>query len=181
MTHRLLMICALRPKRPVFPGGHAPDEPIAVLPRPTFTADRICCGHDPLTRRTAEALGLDAEPDPELAEIDLGSWRCRTLDDVAATDPAGFRCWATDPAAAPHGGESVVALLARIEGWLVELGRSSGRTIAIAPASVIKAGMLNALEAPATSYFRIDPEPLSSVILINDGRRWNLRVSPGRL
>lgn len=182
MTHRLLMICAHRPKRPVFPGGEAPDETEdGALPilRTPLRGERVWSGPDPITLRSATALGLTAEVRPELAEIAFGSWRGRTPEDVAQSDPAGFRAWTTEPSAAPHGGESVEALLERVGGWLAGCRAFSGRTIAVAPGSVIKACMLHALAAPPTSYLRIDIEPMSAVTLVSDGRRWTVRFPAG--
>lgn len=67
---------------------------------------------------TADALGLAATVDLGLADWDLGAWRGRTLDELAAADPAAVRAWLTEPGAAPHGGESLAALLARVTAWL---------------------------------------------------------------
>ncbi|MFC7052599.1 histidine phosphatase family protein [Hansschlegelia quercus] len=174
------MICALRSKRPVFPGDNGPDEGLSQSVRPSppvLSADRIWCGPDAITRRSAAALGLDAKVRAELSEIDFGSWRGRTLDDVAGADPGGFQSWTTDPSQAAHGGESIEALLTRAKRWLAECERLPGRTIAVAPASVLKACMLHVFDAPARSFFCIDVEPLSSVVLSSDGRRWALRVT----
>lgn len=180
MTHRLLMICAHRPKRPVFPGGDAADNledgALLLIPGAFLKAERFLSGPDPLTRRSAAALGLNAEVQPDLADIDFGSWRGRTLADVAQSDPDGLRTWIVDPSAAPHGGESVEALLARVGGWLAQCRNFSGRTIAVAPGSVVKACMLHALAAPAASYSRVDLEPMSSLMLVSDGRRWTVRL-----
>ncbi len=180
MTHRLLMICALRPKRPLFPARDDKDaiDDVAPLLPPAPRADRAWRGPDALARKTAAALGLDATITPELAEIDFGSWRGRTLEDVAGSDPDGFRSWIADPSTAPHGGESIEALLRRVGGWLADCGGSSGRSIAVAPASVVKACLLDVLAAPATSFARIDLEPLSRTAFVHDGRRWALRL-PG--
>lgn len=180
MTHRLLMICAYRPKRPVFPGGDILDniEDGALLPIPgsALRGERFWCGPDPITLQSATALGLDIDVRPELAEMDFGSWRGRTLQDIAQSDPDGLRAWTVEPSATPHGGESVEALLERVGNWLAGCTTLSGRTIAVAPGSVIKACMLHALGAPASAFRRIDIEPMSSVTLVSDGRRWIMRL-----
>ncbi|WP_081761471.1 histidine phosphatase family protein [Methylopila sp. 73B] len=180
MRHRLLMVCAQRPRQPVFPGDFGPVEiesrrPVRLsgsLPK----SDRVWCGPDALTRRSADALGVTAEVKTELAEVDFGSWRGRSIEDVAKSDPDGFRAWLSDPSVATHGGESTKALIDRVEGWLADCGRLSGRTVAIAPASVVKACLLLALKAPSTSFSLIDLEPLSRVTLVSDGRRWVFRT-----
>ncbi|WP_326810952.1 histidine phosphatase family protein [Streptomyces scopuliridis] len=76
-------------------------------------------------RRTAEALGLDAKPLPALAPCAMGRWQGRTLDEVAAAEPDALASWLADPAAAPHGGEPLLALLARAAHWLDTLGEAT--------------------------------------------------------
>ncbi len=55
---------------------------------------------------TAAALNLDAEVDPALSDINLGRWAGRTFGEVEAKEPEDISRWLTDPASAPHGGES---------------------------------------------------------------------------
>ncbi|MFC9651748.1 histidine phosphatase family protein [Streptomyces sp. NPDC056937] len=76
----------------------------------------------PRCRRTAEALGLHAKPLPALAPCAMGRWQGRTLDEVAAAEPDALASWLSDPASAPHGGESLLELLARTAHWLDALG-----------------------------------------------------------
>ena len=70
--------------------------------------DRALCGPEKRTRQTAELLGLAAETDSRLADLDCGRWRGDALDGV---EPAELAVWLTDPQRAPHGGESVVDLI----------------------------------------------------------------------
>ncbi len=63
---------------------------------------------------TAVALGLGGERVPQLDGLDVGRWRGRTLEEVAAHEPEAVARWLGDPAAAPHGGESVQDLCARV-------------------------------------------------------------------
>ncbi len=55
----------------------------------------------------------------------------------------------TDPDAAPHGGESLTGLLARVRGWLAEQAALDGTAIAITHGGVVKAAVTIALDAPA--------------------------------
>ncbi|MFJ2676158.1 histidine phosphatase family protein [Streptomyces sp. NPDC087525] len=80
----------------------------------------------PRCRRTAGALGLDARTLPALAPCAMGRWQGRTLDEVAAAEPAALASWLSDPASAPHGGESLLELLARTAHWLDTLGDGDG-------------------------------------------------------
>ncbi|MFJ1745872.1 histidine phosphatase family protein [Streptomyces sp. NPDC088116] len=75
----------------------------------------------PRCRRTAEVLGLDARPLAALAPCAMGRWQGRTLDDVAAAEPESVAAWLSDPAASPHGGESLLALHTRVGHWLDNL------------------------------------------------------------
>lgn len=113
---RLLLVChasTAATARAVFPGDEPLDEnglrrAAAAAPlgaRPAVRGPELRCA------RTAEALGLRAEPDPLLADCDYGRWRGRTLDEVGAAEPEALATWLDDPAAAPHGGEPVTALL----------------------------------------------------------------------
>ncbi|MFR9796545.1 histidine phosphatase family protein [Streptomyces sp. MS06] len=126
-------------------------------------------------RQTAAELGLDAEVETDLRELDLGSWHGRTLDELAAGEPEALAEWTTDPASAPHGGESVVRLCRRIGDWLDHLPGNAGRVLAVTPASVARASVVHALGAPPDAFWRIDVPPLTQVRLTGRNHRWNLR------
>jgi broad specificity phosphatase PhoE len=79
---------------------------------------RAVCSPARAAVETAAALGLAATVDAGLADWDLGAWRGRALDEVAADHPAEVAAWLGDPDAVPHGGESLTALLARVGDWL---------------------------------------------------------------
>jgi broad specificity phosphatase PhoE len=144
----------------------------ARLPR----ADRVLAGRERRARQTAAALRLDAEPCAELDDCDYGRWRGRTLADVAVEEPEQIAAWLSDPDAAPHGGESIVALLARIGAWL-DRARAHRSLIAISHPAVLRAAILHVLGAPATGFWRIDAGPLALLDLRHDGRRWALRAT----
>lgn len=121
-------------------------------------------------RQTAAALGLDAADDERLADLDTGRWRGLGLDEV---DLAELAAWTTDPATAPHGGESVLALVERVRGWLAE--RPVGRTVAVTHPAVVRAVLVTALAADPASFWRIDVPPLTTTSLHGLGGRWTLR------
>ncbi|QXE39139.1 histidine phosphatase family protein [Streptomyces sp. GMY02] len=128
-------------------------------------------------RRTAEVLGLDAKPLPDLAPCAMGRWQGRTLDEVAAAEPESVAAWLSDPAVAPHGGESLRTFHTRVADWLDTLGSETvagGRVIAVAEPDVIRAAAVHALGAGPGSFWRIDIQPLSAVELSGRGGRWNL-------
>ena len=126
-------------------------------------------------RQTAEALGLDATVAPELDECDFGAWRGRTLAELDSEDPVAVAAWIEDPAAAPHGGESLLAVLDRVRGWLDAHSGDGSRTIAVTHAGVIRAALVCALDAPAHAFWRFDVAPLSRTVLHAHDGRWTVR------
>ncbi|HEY2204814.1 MAG TPA: histidine phosphatase family protein [Pseudonocardia sp.] len=164
-------------------GGSAADGGVAAggevaagrgSARPVPRADRVCRAPSLRCGQTAEALGLDATPDDRLAGCDFGAWTGRTLEDVLAADPAGVTTWLDDPAATPHGGESLVRVLKRAGRWLDD--RAGERAVlAVVDATVIRALVVHALGAGPRSMWRVDISPLSRTVLVGEPGRWSLR------
>lgn len=98
-------------------------------------------------RETAAALGRNAKVEAALGDCDYGRWRGLALKDDRPREPDGFAAWLGDPVAAPHGGESLAALLERAGAWLAELLARDGATIAVTHASVARAAIVGALSA----------------------------------
>jgi broad specificity phosphatase PhoE len=94
-----------------------------------------------------------------IAEADYGRWSGRALEDVQREEPAAVEAWLGDLDAAPHGGESLGALLQRVAGWLAAQGARDGVVVAVAPASVVRAAVVAALGAPPEAFWRIDVAP----------------------
>jgi broad specificity phosphatase PhoE len=155
------------------------DEPLNALGQRQVDAttelgavDAAVCGPEQRTRQTAELLGLRVEIDAALADLDHGAWRGNVLGGVA---PAELAIWLTDPAGAPHGGESVVALVARVRRWLGTLAERRGRIVAVTHPAVVRAAILIALDAPPKSFWRIDVTPASRTVMHFRGQVWTLR------
>lgn len=127
-------------------------------------------------RQTAHAMGLDAGADAGLRDWDMGAWRGRSLATLHAEDPDALAAWRGDPAAAPHGGESLNALAARVAGWLGQVDMGAGHVVAVTHAAVVRAVLLAVLEAPPSAFWRLDVLPLSLTDLRTDGSRWTLRA-----
>ncbi len=127
--------------------------------------------------QTAAALGLEATADPALADIDLALWAGRSLAEIEAADAAGLKRWTNDPAAAPHGGESVDHLLRRVRRWLDERASDPGHVVAVTHAAVIRAAVVVALDAAPAAFWRIDVEPLCFASFRSRGGRWTFRLS----
>lgn len=134
---------------------------------------RELAGPEQRTRQTAQLLGLHAAAEPRLADLDYGDWRGQPMDCV---DPDSLRVWLTDPDAAPHGGESIVALVERVSGWLNSLSDNAIRTTAVTHPAVIRAALLVILDAPPKSFWRFDVAPVSRTVLHHKGESWTLRL-----
>ncbi len=126
-------------------------------------------------RQTAEALGLDAEPEPALSDLDAGRWRGRKLTAIANDAPEQLEAWITDPAAAPPGGESHLEVLRRVSAWLDALP-ASGSFVAVTHAAVLRAALAHALGISLEAMLRIDIAPLSGIELKRSPRGWIVRL-----
>ncbi|MGX2996348.1 histidine phosphatase family protein [Streptomyces sp. JNUCC 64] len=124
----------------------------------------------------ADAAGPEAPA--ALAALDVGRWRGRTLAEVAAADPAALALWTGDPAATPHGGESLRDLRLRVGDWLDGLTIEGGRVLAVVEPDVVRAALAHALDLPGPAFWRLDAAPLTAVELSGRSGRWN--VHPGR-
>jgi broad specificity phosphatase PhoE len=136
--------------------------------------EKAYCGPEKRTRQTAELLGLQAEIDSKLADLDCGRWRGDVLSGVA---PADLVVWLTDPTQAPHGGETVVDLIGRVRDWMDSLTTRRARLAAVTHPSVIRAAILIALDAPPKSFWRVDIAPVSRTVMHFRGHNWTLRSS----
>lgn len=136
------------------------------------------CSPSPRCRETGEVLGLSPLAQPALRDCDMGRWRGRTLQEVAAHEPQAVDTWLTDPRSAPHGGESLLAFVSRIGGWLDTrpVSESDDWIVAIAEPSVVRAAVCYALRAPPHSYWRIDAQPLTAVGLTGRAGDWSLSL-----
>lgn len=134
--------------------------------------ERAYCGPEKRSRQTAELLGLPASIDTRLADLDCGRWRGAFL---AHVDSADLAIWLTDPARAPHGGESVVDLIDRVGAWMESLTADRARVVAVTHPSVIRAAIVIALDAPSKSFWRIDIAPASRTVMHFRGHAWTLR------
>jgi broad specificity phosphatase PhoE len=125
--------------------------------------------------QTAEAAGV-ASPRvvAALAECDFGAWGGRTLEDVHAQAPDAVAAWMTDPAARPHGGESLATLAARVGAWLDGEAATDGWAVAFTHGGVVKAAVAHALGAPLEAFWRIDVAPLTITELHAHDRRWTV-------
>lgn len=141
------------------------------------TIDRVWASPALRARQTAAILGPDAILEAALRECDYGEWRGKSLAELYENEPDSLALWMTDLEAAPHGGESLSAVVLRIGEWMGGHLNDAGHTVVITHASVIRAAVLHVLQAPPTAFWTIDVEPFGLVEMTSDGRRWQLRFA----
>ncbi|MGW0666254.1 histidine phosphatase family protein [Streptomyces sp. NPDC002746] len=183
MTVRVMLIspamnAALREARfagdaPLDASGHRQARSAAgVVP----AADRYLRGPSLRCAATAAALGLRSDPEPALRDWEMGRWSGAPLSEVSADEPDGVAAWLTDPSAAPHGGESLLELCARVGAWLDSSHGSGGeRVLVVAEPAVVRAATVHALDLPPQAFWRLDVAPLTVTELSGRSGRWNLR------
>jgi len=114
----------------------------------------------PLRRaqQTAEAIaavcGAEVEVDDRLLELDYGEWDGKPLSEMRT--PRG-ELWFADPTFAPPGGESLVAVTARVEAFCRDRIRPDGdqRIVAVSHVSPIKAAVIWALGVDERATLRM--------------------------
>ncbi len=181
MTLRLILV-AHAPTHATTTAAFPLDEPI--LPSWRAGAEALCGSLGRVdaawtsparrARETAAALGLEAEAEPAVRDLDLGQWAGRTLEAVSASDPAGLQLWTTSTIRAPHGGESIDLLLERVARWMDRVRTGGGRVVAVTHPAVIRAATIHALQADRLSFWRIDVAPLSVSELQANGGGWSV-------
>jgi broad specificity phosphatase PhoE len=163
-------------------GGRFPtDEPLNSIGRRQVEAvatqfvpaGRQLCGPERRVRETAKLLGLQADTEPLLADLDCGRWRGEALSDVS---PDELEAWLSEPGAAPHGGESITDLMSRVAQWLESLSANPLRVMAVTHPAVIRAAIVVALDIAPTSFWRIDVAPAGRIVMHCRGGRWTLRL-----
>ena len=139
------------------------------------TVDRAWASPALRARQTAAAMGLDATTQPSFRECDYGRWQGRSITELHETDPEALSLWMMDLDTAPHGGEPLSAVFARVGDWMKSHIGDGGHAVIVTHATVIRAAVLHVLQAPPSAFWTIDIEPLSIVEMTTDGRRWQLR------
>ncbi len=110
-----------------------------------------------------------ATVEPLLRPWDLGRWAGLPLAEVIDA-PA----WRADPAYDGHGGESLLALLARVRLLLRQWDEVSGRLAAVTHSAVIRAVLVEILHAPPEAFWDIDVMPGAHSELHRRRARWRV-------
>lgn len=114
----------------------------------------------------------NAQREDALRDADFGRWKGLQISQLADDE---LSVWMADSASAPHGGESVEQVCARVGRWMKSLESQSGHIVAITHPFVIRAAMLYVLQFPVSMFYRIDVEPLCSTEL-RFNSVWRLRL-----
>lgn len=182
MTARLLLRC-VGPTKGTLEVRFSAEDPLldALLPsaaspppRSTMAMAMVLCAPSIVARQTADLLGYSPTDEPQLRDLDVGRWAGRSIDEVANAEPEAVAAWLTDPDTAVHGGESIHQFLDRIGTWMRSQLETNASTIGITHPAVIRAAVVNAVGAPAESFWRFDIAPLSLTSLRGNMGRWNL-------
>jgi len=107
-------------------------------------------------RQTAAAIadvcGCAVEVDDRLIELDYGEWEGRPL---AAVPAQAWSAWRADPHFSPPGGESLVAVTARVASFCAEWLASGSHVVAVSHVSPIKAAVGWALGVDERATWRM--------------------------
>jgi broad specificity phosphatase PhoE len=190
MASRLTLICHARTPAQKL-GRFALDESIELdgtradqsLASVFKSSARILSAPETRTRQTARLFSAEAEITTELRDCDFGRWQGLRINELQAHEPEALLAWISDVDAAPHGGESVAQVCARVGAWLDTLRaplHDQRHVVAITHPFIIRAALLHALQCPARAFNSIDIEPLSVTELRFNGR-WRLRMERGFL
>ncbi|TFY88769.1 histidine phosphatase family protein [Pseudomonas kairouanensis] len=132
----------------------------------------LVCAPEARARQTAGLFGADAVVEDALRDGDLGQWKGQQIGQL---DTEALGAWLTQSTCAPHGGESVDQLCARVGQWMASLEAQPGHIVAITHPFVIRAALLHVMQLPVAMFYRIDVEPLSATEL-RFNNVWRLRL-----
>ena len=126
-------------------------EQVARLATRLSSTDIAAVVSSPLrrARQTATAIaavaGCEVEIDDRLVELDYGDWDGRALTEIGTAE---WAAWRADPTFAPPGGESLVAVTARVDAFCHDTltgAAATANVIAVSHVSPIKAAVCWAL------------------------------------
>jgi broad specificity phosphatase PhoE len=173
-TDRLILVRSAATgatRRAAFPSDEALDAAgVRAAERLAEALGRVDVARSSPARRarmTAAAAGLAATVDADLAGPDPQAWAGLSLEEIAARDPERLQRWLEDPD--PDG-----ELWARVSGFLGQAHGWPGTTVAVTHAGWVRMAVVQALDAPAASFWRVDVTPASLTVLHRRDRGWVL-------
>jgi len=122
------------------------------------------------TRSTAGGLGADVALDDRWIELSYGEWEGRPVRDIPSDT---WQRWASDPAFAPPGGESIAALGARVRAACDDLvdAATESDVVVVSHVSPIKAAVAWALGVPDEVAWHLYLAPASITRIGFNGSR----------
>lgn len=151
------------------------DGKIAISVKPTWRSRKSICSPSVACLQMAQRLGLEAQVEDDLRDLDHGRWAGLDIATVAQSAPEALQRWVNDSAFCDDGGESRDHLTLRMAAWLDRVVCGGDHVVAITHAAVIRSVVCLVLGTPPTAFWSIDIEPGSVTELRHDGRRWALR------
>ncbi|MFH5255617.1 MULTISPECIES: histidine phosphatase family protein [Burkholderia] len=136
----------------------------------------VLCSPARCARQTADALGLHADIDDALRDLDYGNWRGKRLHDLARDLPDELAAWIGSPSASPHRGESFDAAAHRVGTWLAALPRDRD-VVAITHAPIVRAAIAHVLRMDREAAARLDVAPLSCTTFVASPGGWTLAAT----
>lgn len=122
--------------------------------------------------RTAELLGLAAQPDPAWREIDVGVWSGRDIDALRFQDPQAYLGWRAGTFA-PAGGEPWGEFRDRVSGAMAQAADGVDAVLAVTHGGVVRALVADALGIGPQMLAPVQP---ASLTVIEIGPRPRLRT-----
>jgi broad specificity phosphatase PhoE len=176
MAQRLLIVAHAPTAQTVaLTFGSAGESPTEDVRRLDGRVASWFSGPEQACQATALRLGGKAQPVAELHECDFGSWTGRAMVDIASQDARNLDVWLHDAYAAPHGGESLAALINRVGLALDDHPWPEGRSVIVVTPVVARAAAVHALGAQPDTIFRIDLAPLGRLLISRSDQIWRLQ------
>jgi glucosyl-3-phosphoglycerate phosphatase len=123
--------------------------------------DRVLTSDLKRARDTAALLGFqDAEPTPELREINVGDWTAKDIAEIVERERDNYRGWRAG-AFVPPGGEAWRDFAARTEGAVRGALEGSERLLAVCHGGVIRALIQSLIGLGPQKILPVGPASLS--------------------
>lgn len=115
---------------------------------------------------TARLLGVDAVPEPDLREIEVGAWTGAAIDGLVAATPQDYAGWRAGTFA-PEGGELWPAFRARAAGAIMRAAEANGTgtLLAVCHGGVIRALVEHFLGLAPKALIPVGPASVSALRL----------------
>lgn len=123
-------------------------------------------------RRTAELLGLVADPNPSWREIDVGAWSGRDIDELRRRDPEAYLGWRAGTFV-PTGGEPWGRFSDRVSAAMRDAADGVDAVLAVTHGGVIRALVSGMLGIGPNMLAPVQP---ASMTVIEIGARPRLRT-----